>query len=210
MAKPLAVPAAEEKIGKKIDFIAKRLALALAPHGFEHKGRTLFSSRGDGKNRCWWIVNLQGDKWNSGNQGGFYINLSVQFPAIHEQLSHLAENEWHREWITKVDEAAGQFRCRMESALSSDLLDRFDLLAELRSGGEVRIRRDTPLERLSDQLASAICSDALRWFEVRADLTALRNAGSDDPFIGADSRIAAAILLGDRDAGNRLLTEFSA
>jgi hypothetical protein len=43
--KPLAPPNADNTIGLKIDDLAKRLAQALAPHGFRRQGRTLAAER---------------------------------------------------------------------------------------------------------------------------------------------------------------------
>ena len=168
---------------------------------------------GDGPDMCWHIVNLQGNKWNEGAYGAFFVNLSVQFPAVCREISKIQSYEWLADGAEKPHEANGQYRQRIDGILPKRTISKFftrrELVAtDLAKHGEIRIERGTSLELVALQLSEAIVSYAFPWFEPRSNLKELRD-GTHSAFIGPTfvERIAAAILINEREAGNRVIAE---
>ena len=60
--------------------IATDLGLRLKAEGYRKNGRTFF--RADVDHTC--AVNVQGRKWNAGDEGSFAVNLGVYFPIVAE------------------------------------------------------------------------------------------------------------------------------
>ncbi len=209
MARQSAAPGADDKIGKKIDHIAKRLGAALAPRGFACQARTLYGQQGQGVQRCWQIVNLQGNKWNAGSTGSFYVNVALQFPAIHELLGRMPGQEWRLAGADRPEEAAGQLRERVENLLPAGFAQRWPALASLAKDGRVQIDRGTDLDGLAAELSEALQSAALPWMQERSRLDCLygpeANHAGGLACADALTRVAAAALLEDREAGNRLV-----
>ena len=58
--------------------LTRKLSGALSPHGFKRSGTTFLRNTGE----LIQIINLQGDKWNQGNEGKYYINLAVYYGKI--------------------------------------------------------------------------------------------------------------------------------
>ncbi len=150
-AMQLKTPAPGDKIGKKIVYLAKTLAQALGPHGFELKARTLCRTSGLERLRRRDIVDLQGYKWNEGAEGAFFVNLSVQFPAVTEAVARMPSQAWRGPYVDRVDEVAGQVRRRLEVLLpaGTDWPD-------LREKGMVEIRAGTDLQGLAMRLAATV------------------------------------------------------
>ncbi len=68
-------------IGQRIDDVIKTdLALRLKAESYHKSGRTFFRAAAD--HTC--VVNVQGGKWNAGEEGSFAINLGVYFPIVAE------------------------------------------------------------------------------------------------------------------------------
>ncbi len=213
MARALFPPQDDEKIGKKIDYIAKLLGLSLAPHGYARKGRNLVAAIGDGPDMCWHIANLQGNKWNEGAHGAFFVNLSVQFPSVCREVSNIPGYEWNAEYAEQPHEAAGQYRERLEGMLPRKLFSGFffgnhAIATDLAKHGEIQIKSATSLDTVALQLSEAIVSYAFPWFAVRSNLEVLRD-GTQSAFIGPSfvDRIAAAMLIHDRETGDRVIAE---
>lgn len=213
MARVLSPPQDDDKIGKKIDYIAKLLGLSLAPHGYTRKGRDLVATFGDGPDMNWHIINLQGNKWNEGAYSTFFVNLSVQFPCVCREVSKIQSYEWIADWAEKPHEACGQYRERLEGILPRRLFDGFFsgnqiVETDLAKHRQINIKSGTSLDLVALQLSEAIVSYAFPWFELRSSLKVLRD-GTQSAFICPSfaDRIAAAILLNDREAGNRVIAE---
>jgi hypothetical protein len=60
------------------DVIARDLALRLKEDGYRKSGRTFYRAAVDHTR----VVNVQGNKWNEGDEGSFAINLDVYFPIV--------------------------------------------------------------------------------------------------------------------------------
>jgi hypothetical protein len=197
--KPPVIPRAEDKVGLKIDYLAKRLALVLAPQGFKRQGRTLLAQAGQGLEQHWRIVHLQAGQWNEGPRGEFYVNLALQFPALTRMRAQQPRCEWMLDQVDKPDFAAGQMRERLES-----------LLHKLPAGQphaavNTKIGRDTDLEQMADAVDAAMFEVGWPWLRAHASLKAV--ADYDDSLIVCDvpTRIAAAVAIGDLDAAQRVL-----
>lgn len=213
MARVLSPPQDDDKIGKKIDYVAKLLGLSLAPHGYARKGRDLIATIGDGPDMSWRIINLQGNKWNEGAYGAFFVNLSVQFPCVCREVSKIQSYEWIAGCAEKPHEASGQYRQRLEGVLPKKLFHWFSseneiVATDLAKHRQINIKSGTSLDMVALQLSEAIVSYAFPWFELRSDLKVLRD-GTHSAFIGPSfvDRIAAAILINDPEAGKRLIAE---
>lgn len=198
-------PAPQDKCGAKIDYVAKRLGLALAPLGFKRKGRQLVAPGGEGLAAHWKIVSLQGDKWNEGSRGAFFINLAIQFPALTRMAARRAGMEWLAEHADKADETLGQFRERLgqlQAALPPE-----HACARPAHSDEYKFSLDTDMAALADAVVRAMTDVGLPWFEHHASLRTL--ADFEGSLLGADVdvRIAAAVLLGDRSRAQQILVE---
>ncbi|MFO1252094.1 MAG: DUF4304 domain-containing protein [Inhella sp.] len=195
-SKELKCPAPEDKAGAKIDYLAKRLGQALAPHGFTRKSRTVYREQGEGVQRHWQIVNLQAGSWNEGPRGEFYVNLALQFPAIERLQAQRPGQAWRLEHLEQVDECHGHLRARLDALLPAD-----HALAR----SEYKLGRDTDLPALAERFEAALSAFVLPWFERHARVEALRDfegslASADIPL-----RITAALALQDRTGAERLL-----
>ena len=204
--RPAIPPLPAEKVGKKIDFIAKSLAVTLEEHGFVRKGRTLYCLVGEGSARCWQIVNLQADKWNEGSEGSFFVNLSLQFPAVIALRSQLALFKWEAEWAEQPNEAAGQTRKRFDFSYRKGRFLSF-VMPGIFSRDSVKISVETDLQDLAQQFGAAIVERALPWFSAHNNLIALRDSKGLQYMQSPFDRVGAAILLGDCIAGNNVVEE---
>lgn len=200
MARELAVPAADDKAGKKIDYLAARLGQALAGDGFRRSGRNIVAEAGIGAERHCCIVNFQSGSWNSGPRGEFHVNVALQFPAIIEVLARMPGREWRLDTLAKPDEASAQLR------------ERLDRLRH-RSGAAAvsdRVTEDTDLPVLADTLIAALRDTALPWMASHGTLAAVRDYTESLLVCDVDTRIAAALALGDIPGAGHLLAAQSA
>lgn len=199
-----ALPAADAKVGAKIDYLAKRLGRLLAPLGFQRQGRRLQARTGEGPQSHWQLVQLQAGPWNEGPRGVFYVNLALQFPAIERVLAQREGQAWRLERIDTPDEASGHLRQRLE-ALLHDAEPQHAL-----AGSEIRIGADTDLARLADQLEAACRDTALPWLQQHGRLEALRDFTGSLLTADIPVRIAAAVALGDLAGASRLVAAHTA
>lgn len=198
-------PDPQDKCGVKIDYVARRLGLALAPLGFKRKGRQLLASGGTGDGQHWKIVSLQGDKWNEGSRGAFFVNLAILFPALTALVARRKGMEWLADHLGKVDETLGQFRerlGRLQARLPADHVGARPVHSD-----EYKFSRETDLVAVADGVVQACTDLGLPWFAGHASLRAL--ADFDGSLLGADvdMRIAAAVLLGDRARAQQILAK---
>lgn len=201
MAKAPSVPDPQDKVGKKIDYLAARLGQALAEHGFKRAGRNCVATVGEGVQQHWQIVNLQSGKWNSGPAGDFYVNVSLQFPAVIAVLAKAPDAQWRNEFITKPDEAAGQMRARLEQLVRSASEGE----ATAAPSFEDKISVNIDLSQMADRLIAAVQRYALPWLQQHARVEAVRDRNGSLMTVSADSRIAAALALDDIAGAQRLL-----
>lgn len=199
MPKPPAIPAADAPAGKKIDHLAARLSQALKPHGFERRGRTLHRQAGAGIQRHWRIVNLQSGKWNTGPRGEFYVNLSLQFPAVIELLAREPGQDHWLAYLDRPDEVAGQFRERLDHIARPGAGDSQD------KPFDEHVAPHTDLADLAARLEAAVLGSALPWFDAHGALEALRDGPSHAISCRPHERIAAALVLGDLAGAQRLV-----
>ncbi|MGB0127957.1 MAG: DUF4304 domain-containing protein, partial [Rhodocyclaceae bacterium] len=202
--KPLAIPHADDKVGLKIDFLAKRLALVLAPYGFKRKGRMLLARAGEGREEHWCIVHLQAGQWNEGPRGEFFVNLVLQFPDLIRLRAQSPGSEWLLEYVDKPDAAARSISERLES-----------LVARLPEGNphaalSMKIGRDTDLAKRADTLDAAVLGVGLPWLQAHGSLRALADFSGSLIACDVPTRIASAVLLGDRNAAQHIVTSCSA
>lgn len=199
------LPEADAKSGIKIDYVAKRLALALLPLGFKRKARLFTRSAGSGDEAHWQIVHLQADKWNEGPRGAFFVNLSVQFPALMRLMARRPGLEWLERHFDEVDESLGQLRARL-GQLQSELPATHPCARPTHSD-EFKFGRGSDLAALADGVVLATSEVGLPWLLQHASLRAL--ADFEGSLLGADVdvRIGAAVLLGDRARAQQILVE---
>lgn len=201
---PARSPCPDDKIGKKINHLAKVLGQALAPAGFKGSGRTLCRTCGEGRGRRRDIVDLQGYKWNEGAEGAFFVNLSVQFPALTEAVGRMPSQDWCLQYVKEVDEAAGHVRRRLEDLLPPEATD----WPDLRDKGMVAITRQTDLAELGARLSATAERLVLPWFERHATLGAVLE---DTGALGAGplARLCAAAWLDLPDTANALMAQWA-
>lgn len=195
-----AAPAADAKIGAKIDYVAKCLGERLKPHGFTRKNRVLHRTLGDGVAACTQLIDLQGDKWNEGRRGKFTVNLGVCFPALLELQAGLPGLEWIAQHVKPNDIAFGPggFQGRLNNAVPPQRDTRWP--SELKHGEDfwAQIEDTTDLAALAEGVALAVFDHALPWLDARSRLAAF--GAFDAQEIGAPGpreSVLAALLLGD-------------
>lgn len=199
------VPAPDDKSGVKIDYVAKRLALALAPLGFKRQGRLLTLAAGEGNAAHWRIVHVQAGKWNEGPRGEFYVNLSVQYPALMRLAAQRPGMAWLLEHLDKPDEAAGQARARLGQLMSA--LPPEHPCARPGNVDEWKFSRHVDIEPLADGVVRGLLDVGVPWLEQHGTLRALADHEESLLTIDVDMRIAAAVLLGDLGHAQRVLVE---
>jgi hypothetical protein len=200
-----AVPAPEDKAGVKIDYVAKRLALALAPLGFKRKGRLLTLAAGEGDAAHWKIVHVQAGKWNEGPRGEFYVNLVVQYPALMRLAAQRQGMEWLLEHLDKPGEATGQASARLGQLMSA--LPPEHACARPGRVDEWKFSRHVDIEPLADAVVRGLLEVGVPWLEQHGTLRALADHEESLLVVDVDMRIAAAVLLGDHAHAQRVLVE---
>ncbi len=199
------LPADDAKSGVKIDFVAKRLALALVPLGFRRKARQFVRAAGSGDEAHWQIVQLQADSWNEGPRGAFFVNLVLQFPALTRLLARRQGQEWLQAHLDAADERAGQLRERL-GQLQAELPPTHACARPPRSD-EYRFGRGSDLTALADGVVQACCEVGLPWLQQHAGLRTLADFQGSLLTADVESRIAAAVLIGDRARAQAILVE---
>ncbi|MBH9579250.1 DUF4304 domain-containing protein [Inhella proteolytica] len=168
----------------------------LAPLGFKRKSRTLWREQGEGVQRHWQIVNLQAGEWNEGSRGEFYVNLALQFPAIDQMRAQCPGEERRLEGIEKPDDARGHIRCHLEDALPAD-----HWLVQT----EGKLGKDTDLLALAEAHELAATGHVLPWFDQHASVEAVRDFADSGIEPSIPTRLAAALVLRDREVAQRLV-----
>lgn len=196
MAKELACPAPDDKVGLKIDYLAKCLAQSLAAQGFKRKGRNLLREAGDGVDRHWQIINFQSGSWNSGASGEFYVNVALQFPAIQRVEATRPGEEWLADLLDKLGEEFGQLRERLQN---------FAPDGHLLAGFEIKIGASEDLPALARTLSVAVDQWAVPWMLKHASVVSVRDHDDAMASPGVQERIAAALVLEGVAGVERLL-----
>ncbi len=199
------LPEADVKSGIKIDYVAKRLALALLPLGFKRKARQFTRAAGTGDEAHWQIVHLQADKWNEGPRGAFSVNLSVQFPALMRLMARRPGLEWLERHFDEVNESLGQLRARL-GQLQSELPATHPCARPAHSD-EFKFGRGSDLAALADGVVQATCEVGLPWLQQHASLRALADFEGSLLDADVDVRIGAAVLLGEPARAQQILVE---
>ncbi len=199
------MPAPDDKSGLKIDYVARRIAIALAPLGFKRKGRQFTRAGGEGDGAHWQIVHVQAGPWNEGPRGEFYVNLAVQYPALMRLAAQRSGMAWLLDHLDKPDEAAGQARERLGQLMSA--LPAEHPCARPGDVDEWKFSPHADIESLADGVVHGLLAVGLPWLEQHGTLRALADHEDSLLAIDVDMRIAAAVLLGDREHAQRLLVE---
>jgi hypothetical protein len=199
------LPTPDAKSSLKIDYVAKRLALALVPLGFKRKARQFVRAAGHGHEAHWQIVQLQADQWNEGPRGAFFVNLAVQFPALMRQAARRPGMGWLEQHFDEVDEGLGQLRQRLGQLLSE--LPGTHPCARPAHSDEFKFGRGSDLATLADDVVRAACEVGLPWLQQHASLRALADFDGSLLTADVDVRIGAAVLLGDRARAQQILVE---
>lgn len=165
-------PSADDKIGKKIDFVAAELGDALKPLGFRRQGRRLWHETAEAGDVVFHLLDLQGDQWNAGSQGRFTLNLGVQRPALTRQFVELSGQQFH---LQGIDQPFGT-TCidgRLGAVLPAEREP--DWLPELEPGVDVwfTIGSGTDLAALAAGLARAVQRFVPPWFARHGTLAGL-------------------------------------
>lgn len=199
---PRAAPGSDAKIGKKIDFIAAELGAALAPLGYTRKSRTLWRESGLGQERCFQVLDLQGDKWNEGSEGKFCMNIGVQFPELIRIVAELLGEEWRLAYVSKPDTAATAIRGRLQTVLPAQRESWWT--AEMDSGRDIwfNITAKTDLLALSTAVTKAAQDYVVPWQDRNGSFDGL--ATSDQFGEHFLLQIVANVLRGRADAARAM------
>jgi hypothetical protein len=173
---PRSVPARDAKIGKKIEFLAAELGAAMAPLGFKRKSRKLWRETGAGSERCFEVIDLQGDKWNEGSTGKFCINIGVQFPVLLQVTGELLDEPWRMAIAPEPDTAASCIRGRLDAALPAQREPWWT--SEMAAGRDIwfKIGTSTDLAALSAVLIQCANAYVVPWLEKGASFEGMFNS----------------------------------
>lgn len=190
-------PPADARIGKKIDFIAAAIGDVLKPHGFIRKARRMWRELGEGENRCFQVLDLQGDKWNEGNRGKFCINIGVGVPTLERLFAEMAKQPWRLEYVEQPDTAGGCIQARLQDALPGQRKDWWP--NEMAHDRDVwfDIADDTDLDALATAVSRAASEYLLPWFERSSNLEGLfaGQGGGMPDYAHHGCRLIAGVLL---------------
>ena len=189
-----------QRIGKKIDYVTRRIEGALKPIGFVRHSRRLARTVGEGAARRVEIVDLQGDKWNSGSRGRFTVNLGVKFPALIGLQAQMPGLEWLAQHADSADLGgmAGTFQTRLGFVLPAAreswwLPDFPDTPRDL----WIAIEDASDLGAIGEAVGRAVREYGLPWIEQHAVLSAFDRSDPDATgWIDRDA-MCAALLKGD-------------
>jgi hypothetical protein len=209
-------PAADAKIGAKIDWIAATLHEGvLKATGFRKQARTFWRESGSGAEQVRVVLNLQGNKWNEGSKGSFCVNLGVHFPAITRELAALEEETHLRDWwlaqADSRDEASCTIRLRLPDVLPEALPQPLPgdwpqgLRHDIDYWFPIDPHRD--LARTATWVQRLVAEHALPWFERNADLAAFVDGGVAARGNPRVARCFGAFLLGRFEQARALARE---
>lgn len=190
-------PSADDKIGKKIDFVAAELGDALKPLGFRRQGRRLWRETAEAGEVVFHLLDLQSDQWNAGSRGKFTVNLGVQRPALARQFVEMSGQQFRLEGIDQPF-GATCIDGRLGDVLPAEREPGW--LPELEAGVDVwfTIGLGTDLAALAAGLAQAVQRFAPPWFERHGSLNGLwaGESGAISLYPVTACRLIAGVRLG--------------
>ena len=199
-------PLPTDKIGKKIDYITKDYMFeAIKTLGFKQKSRTLFRSITVNSIQIVQVINIQGDKWNTGSFGKFIINIGLYFPAISKLLIEIPYYKFLQPGLDRIDEAYCQIRARLSDVLPEN--NESWWLPEMIPQKEMWfiIGDETDLDEVGSVLSRAIVEYVVPWMDDRSSLDKLITYNDKQVLsTGAMSRIVASIILGDLNSATEI------
>lgn len=199
------LPAEDAKAGVKIDYVAKRLALVLAPLGFKRQARQFTRAAGSGDDTHVQIVHLQAGQWNEGPRGEFHVNLVLQWPALLRVLAQREGQAWRAEHTDKADPGLGPFSERLAHLQSE--LPATHPCARPAIPDTFKFGRSSDLAALADEVAQAVVQVGWPWLQQHGSLRALADFQGSLLTADVEERLAAALLLGDHARAQQILVE---
>lgn len=168
--KPIEIPEANAPVAKQVDYVGKRLGQLLKPHQFTRASRTFRRELLSGKKvDVVQVFNLQGSKWNMGNEGEFCINVGVCFVQLDGTLTRLKPSSP----LDKLQPHHCHFNLRIHELVPKKKESWWP--AELTPGRDswFKVGPKVGLLALGDSLCQVVESYLLPWFAERASIESL-------------------------------------
>lgn len=176
-------PTIDEKIGKKMDFIAAELGDVLKQYGFSRKARRFTRQVGSGNALCTQVLDIQGDKWNAGSKGKFCINVGVHSSSVLNIFADVTGYEWARQSALEAATEASCLRGRLQDTLPEVRADWWPNEMDRKKDVWFEIQSETDIGLLSQIVNRSVISYVLPFFEQLGSLEGIfKTAGNGSIF----------------------------
>ena len=166
----------DSSTGQTINTIL-RLGLdpALRAAGYKRRAHTFRQALTDG---VWRVINVQGNRWNEGNQGRFTLNLGIHFPQVRAIRGDPPLTMPPKEWDCELRARIGR--------LTPDRRDKW-----------WQFDQRSDLQAIADDVVKQWQTYGQAWRDRYSDLRTARDELAPQDYLFA---VAASLALDERDA----------
>ena len=166
----------DSSTGQTINTIL-RLGLdpALRQAGYKRRAHTFRQARPDG---VWRVINVQGNRWNEGNEGRFTLNLGLHFPQVRAIMGDPPLTMPPKEWDCELRARIGR--------LTPDRRDKW-----------WQFDQRSHLQAIADDVVKQWRAYGQPWLDRYSDLRTARDELAPQDYLFA---VAASLALDERDA----------
>jgi hypothetical protein len=148
---------------------------ALRQAGYKRRAHTFRQARPDG---VWRVINVQGNRWNEGNQGRFTLNLGIHFPQVRAIIGDPPLTMPPKEWDCELRARIGR--------LTPDRRDKW-----------WQFDQRSDLQAIADDVVKQWQTYGQPWLDRYSDLRTARDELAPQDYLFA---VAASLALDERDA----------
>ena len=148
---------------------------ALRQAGYKRRAHTFRQARPDG---VWRVINVQGNRWNEGNEGRFTLNLGLHFPQVRAIMGDPPLTMPPKEWDCELRARIGR--------LTPDRRDKW-----------WQFDQRSDLQAIADDVVKQWQTYGQPWLDRYSDLRTARDELAPQDYLFA---LAASLALDERDA----------